>query len=110
MEYFATWCSPCRDSVAHLVDLNKKFSKQGVQALGLSLDDEGKAIREFIIANKLNYPVAIAEEGMQANYAIRSVPTLYVIGKKGLIADKFMGYSEETEKRLDQLLLKLLSE
>jgi peroxiredoxin len=111
MEYFATWCSPCLGSVSHLVKLNHKFRKQGIQILGLSLDDDGeKAVREFIIANKINYPVALAGEGTQGDYAIRSVPTIYVISKKGLIAEKFMGYNEEIEKRLDLLLLKLLSE
>jgi peroxiredoxin len=111
MEYFATWCSPCQASVPHLIKISNKFRKQGLQILGMSLDDDGeKAVREFIIANKLNYPVALAGDGVQADYAIRSVPTIYVISKKGLIAEKFMGYNEEIEKRLDLLLLKLLSE
>ena len=111
MEYFATWCSPCRDSVAHLVKLNQKYGKQGLQILGLSMDNDGeKSVKEFIISNRLNYPVAFAGEEMQTDYAVRSVPTLYVIRKNGAIAEKFMGYNEELDKRLDQLLQKLLSE
>lgn len=111
MEYFATWCTPCRESTAHLVNLYQTFGKQGIQILGLSLDDDGdKAVREYILANRINYPVALAGEAVQADYAIRSVPTLYVIAKNGLIAEKFMGYNDDIEKRLQQLLLKLLSE
>jgi thiol-disulfide isomerase/thioredoxin len=111
MEYFATWCTPCRDSSAHLVRLNRKWGKQGVHVLGLSLDEDGdKAVREFIIANRINYPVALADEAMQSDYTIRSVPTLYVIDKNGYVAEKFMGYNEDIENRLHQLLLKLLSE
>jgi len=111
MEYFATWCSPCRDSVAHLVNLNQKFGKLGVQILGMSLDEhDEKAVREFIVANKVNYPVAFAEERLQTDYAVRSVPTLYVIGKNGVIAEKFMGYNDRVEKNLDTLLKKLLAE
>ena len=111
LEFFATWCSPCRDSTAHLIKLNQKYGRQGLHVLGVSLDDDNeKAVREFIIANRINFPVAFAGEDMEADYAIRSVPTLYVVGKKGLIAERFTGYSEEVEKRLDQLLRKLLSE
>ncbi|MBT0664055.1 TlpA family protein disulfide reductase [Geobacter pelophilus] len=111
LEFFTTWCSSCKDSVSHLVKLHQKYEKQGLQVLGLNLDDDGvKIVREFATANRLNYPVALAGESMQTDYGLRSVPTLYVIGKKGLIAEKFMGYNEEVEKRLDLLLRKLLSE
>lgn len=111
LDFFATWCSPCRDSVEHLVKLNQKYGKQGFQILGLSMDDgDDKAVREFIIANRINFPVAFAGEGMQADYAIRSVPVLYVVSKKGVIAGRFAGFNEDAEKRLDQLLRKLLAE
>ncbi|GAM08744.1 thiol-disulfide oxidoreductase ResA [Geobacter sp. OR-1] len=112
MDFFATWCSPCRESVGHLVLLNRKYGKQGLQILGLSLDDDDSVsvVREFINSNKVNYPVAIVGESFKADYALRSVPTLYVISKKGLVAEKFSGYNDEVEKRLDQILQKLLSE
>jgi peroxiredoxin len=110
LEFFATWCAPCKDSVLHLTSLSSKYGKQGVQVLGLSLDnDKDMALREFIIANRISYPVATAEEGIQVDYSVRSVPTLYVITRQGLIADKFFGYNEDIESRIDQLLIKLLS-
>lgn len=111
IDFFATWCSPCRDSIPHLVKLNQKYGSQGLQILGLSLDENGdKAVREFSIANKVNYPMALASEELQLDYSLRSVPTLYVIGKKGVVVEKFMGYNEETGRRIEQLIKKLVSE
>jgi cytochrome c biogenesis protein CcmG/thiol:disulfide interchange protein DsbE len=111
IDFFATWCSPCRDSLPHLIKLNRKYGSQGLQILGLSLDEDGeKAVREFSIANKINYPMALASDALQLEYSIRSVPTLYVIGKKGIVVEKFMGYNEETGRRIEQLIKQQLSE
>jgi peroxiredoxin len=111
LEFFTTWCSSCKESVSHLVRLYQKHEKQGLRVLGLNLDDDGvKIVREYVIANRLNYPVALAGESLQTDYGLRSVPTLYVVSKKGLIVEKFMGHNDEVEKRLDLLLKKLLSE
>ncbi len=111
IDFFATWCSPCRDSIPHLVKLNQKYGSQGLQILGLSLDENGdKAVREFSIANKVNYPMALASDDLQLDYSLRSVPTLYVIGKKGVVVEKFMGYNDETARRIEQLIKQLLAE
>ncbi len=111
IDFFATWCSPCRDSIPHLVKLNQKYGSKGLQILGLSLDENGdKAVREFSIAHKVNYPMALASEDLQLDYSLRSVPTLYLIGKKGVVVEKFMGYNEESGRRIEQLIKQQLAE
>ncbi|MBI5655440.1 MAG: TlpA family protein disulfide reductase [Geobacter sp.] len=111
IDFFATWCNPCRDSIPHLIRLNQKYGKQGLQILGASLDEDGdKTVRDFCAVQKVNYPVAIANEDMQTEYGLRSIPTLYVINKKGIVAEKFMGFNSDMAAKLDLLIKQLLAE
>lgn len=111
MDFFATWCPPCRESIPHLIELNQKYNKQGLQILGLSADEDGeKVVKAFVAEKKLNYPVAMASEQLLTDYGLRSIPTIYVINKKGVIAEKYMGFSDEMAKSMEALIKKLLAE
>jgi peroxiredoxin len=111
MDFFATWCIPCRESIPHIIGLNRKFSKQGLQVLGVSVDEgNGRELRNFIAAQRINYPVAVADDDMQADYGLRSIPTIYVINKKGMVAEKFQGYSDQTARAMEETIKRLLAE
>lgn len=111
LDFFATWCPPCKASIPHLVGLNKKYGKQGLQILGMSVDDDGEAaLKRFIAEKGLNYPVALVDSEIQGDYGIRSIPTMYLVNKKGIIVDKFMGFSDETGRAMESAIKRLLGE
>jgi len=111
IDFFATWCPPCREAVPHLNNLSRKYGRQGLQILGLSLDDgDEDVVREFMASKRIVYPVALAGQDVQADYGLRSLPTVYVIDKKGNVADRFMGGSEATLRNMEALIKKLLAE
>jgi len=111
IDFFATWCTPCRTSIPHLVEMNQKYRKQGLQVLGLSADENGERdVQEFGENYRVNYPMALAGEAVQADFGIRSVPVMFVIDKKGKVAEVFRGYSDEIGRSMDQLIKRLLSE
>ena len=111
VDFFATWCGPCKASIPFLNGLNKSYGKQGLQIFGMSVDDEGeKHVNEFAAARQISYPIALASDELQSEYGIRSVPTLFVINKKGVVADKFQGYSDVTGRAIETLVKKLLAE
>ncbi len=111
IDFFATWCGPCRQSIPYLIDMSRKFGKQGLQVLGMSVDDGGeKAVKEFITNKKITYPVALADEDLQTEYGLRTLPTIYIINKRGIVAEKYQGFSDETEKSIETLIKKLLAE
>jgi peroxiredoxin len=111
MDFFATWCAPCKESIPHLNTLNRKYGKQGLQILGVSVDEgNDHEVKEFIAARKISYPVAMAGEDLQADYGLRSIPTVYVINKKGIVAEKFQGYSDQTAKAMEDSIKRLLAE
>ncbi|UFS71679.1 TlpA family protein disulfide reductase [Geomonas sp. RF6] len=111
MDFFATWCVPCKNSIPHLNTLNRKYGKQGLQILGVSVDEGGeKEVKSFSAEKKIGYPIAIAGEDMQTDYGLRSVPTIYIINKRGVVAEKFQGYSEQTGKAIEDTIRRLIAE
>lgn len=111
LDFFATWCQPCRLSIPHLVEMNRKYGKQGLQILGLSVDDGGeRVVKEFTDEYRVSYPLALVADSTTADFGVRSVPVLYLIDKKGKIAEVYRGYSRETARALESSIKRLLAE
>ena len=111
LDFFATWCLPCRESIPHLISLGRKYGPQGLQIVGMSVDEEmDKTLKDFIADKKIPYPVVIANEDLQADYALRSIPMIWVINKKGVVAEKYQGYNDKMAKSMEELIRKLLAE
>jgi len=111
LDFFATWCKPCRLSIPHLVEMNRKYGQQGLQVLGMSADEDGESVvKAFADKNRMNYPIALAGETTLTDYGVRSVPVMIVIDKKGRVAEVFRGFSDEMARSSEQLIKKLLAE
>lgn len=111
LDFFATWCQPCRQSIPHLVEMNRKYGKQGLQILGVSVGEEGeRAVRSFTDEFRVNYPLALAGDSMTLDYGIRSVPIMYLVDKKGAIAEVNRGYNNEMARSVELSIKRLLAE
>jgi peroxiredoxin len=112
IDFFASWCTPCRDAIPSLNDLQQRLGGKGMQVIGLSADDDDaqRAVKEFTVANHITYPVAMAPEDLRDDYGLRSIPVLYVIDKKGNIAEIFRGLGSDTKKRMEELIRKLIAD
>ncbi len=113
IEFFATWCGGCKDSIPHLTNLQKQFGKQGLQILGLDVGqgDSLEQVKDFVAKKKISYPVAIAEEDTVYNdYGILRIPTLFIINKKGVLVEKLDGFNDDTRKILEAAVRRLVAE
>lgn len=111
VDFFATWCQPCRQSIPHLVEMNRKYGKQGLQILGLSADEDGeRAVKTFATEYHINYPLALAGDDATVDFGVRSVPVMFVIDKKGNIAEVYRGFSDEMGHAMEKLVKRLLAE
>ncbi|MFZ4857065.1 MAG: TlpA family protein disulfide reductase [Desulfuromonadaceae bacterium] len=111
LDFFATWCQPCRLSIPHLVEMNRKYGRQGLHILGLSADENGeRAVKIFTDEFRVNYPMALAGDSTTVDFGVRSVPVMYVIDKKGNIAEVYRGYSNEMARSLELSIKRLLAE
>ena len=97
LDFWATWCAPCRASMPHLSAMQGRYGTRGLVIVGLSVDDvPPQVVRSFAERLQLRFPVAMASEGMLDDYGpIRSIPTTIFIDRQGRIVRRVVGYVDE---------------
>jgi peroxiredoxin len=92
LDFWATWCPPCKKEIPDFIELQKQYGSQGVQIVGIALDQPDK-VKAFVQQNGINYPVLMGNEAITVKYGgIDGIPTTFVIDKKGKIINRFEGY------------------
>ena len=93
VDFWATWCPPCRAEVPDFVRLQSRYRDQGLAILGLSLDAGGaKDVRPFADEFNVNYTMLIANDDIARDYGgIIGIPTAFVLDRQGRIVKKFVG-------------------
>lgn len=96
LNFWATWCGPCRMEIPSLIDLQRTHADRGLVVLGVSMDDGGpSAVSRFVKQAGINYPVLMANEAMiKAFGGIEMIPTSFVIDRSGGIAAKHLGFAD----------------
>jgi thiol-disulfide isomerase/thioredoxin len=92
LNFWATWCGPCRAEIPDLVELQSKYKDQ-LQIIGLVVDDDDQeAIKKFVEEFRINYPVALATDGLRLEYGgIPALPTSFVLDAEGRVVQKHEG-------------------
>jgi len=94
IDFWATWCPPCRKGIPDLVDLKKEFGKKGLEIVGISVDDEKtiEQVPSFVKDKNINYPVVYADAKVSQSYGgIESIPTSVIVDKAGKIVAQYTG-------------------
>jgi len=95
LNFWATWCAPCRSEIPRFVDLQNKYDKEGFQIIGISLDDEPKLVHTFYQQLRINYPVAIGDAKLAEQYGgILGLPVSFLIGRDGRIYARHTGETD----------------
>jgi len=107
LNFWATWCAPCKAEVPWFVDLQKTY-KDDLVVLGVSFDDDGwDSVRPFIEQRGVNYPVMLAGPELPEQYRkIESLPATLMIDRNGRIVDTYLGLSSKAQ--YDALIRKQL--
>ena len=107
------YCSACKQAVPSIGKLADRYGKQGFYVLGLfsGFGVENDDLKEYMKTYGVTYPMALFEQRFaEDQFGVRSVPYSLLVGKKGVIAGVYYGYSEATLKQLEEQIKKLLAE
>ena len=102
VEFWATWCPPCRQSIPHLNSLFKKYSGQGLKVVGLS-DEDVSTVREFMKKMAMDYVVGTGS-GTGRTYGVRGIPAAFLIDRKGVLVWQGHPLSGDFEQNIVKLL------
>jgi peroxiredoxin len=92
LDFWATWCVPCMEEIPHFVDLQNQYRDQGLQIIGISMDDGPEPVHDFYSRFKMNYPVVMGNAKIGELYGgVLGLPIAFVIGRDGRIYAKHVG-------------------
>lgn len=110
INYWASWCGPCRQETPGLIDLSREYRYKGLSIVGVSMDEGGKpAVESFMSEFHMPYPVLVPDLALPSAPAVEALPTTVLVDRNGRVAKSYVGAVRETVFRadVDQLLAEL---
>lgn len=111
LEFWATWCPPCRDSIPHLNKLHEEYKDKGVVIIGITQESKGK-VKPFAKRMDMKYVVGISGGNTSRAYGVRGIPHAFIIDTEGIVrwsGHPMGGLDEAIEKQLKDTPPRLLS-
>lgn len=99
LDFWATWCPPCRAEIPGYVEMQQQYADQGLVIVGVSLDQAGpKVVKEFAEKMGINYPLVMGDQDVVSAFGgVRAIPTTFLIDRDGQIRHRKVGAMERAE-------------
>jgi peroxiredoxin len=99
LDFWATWCPPCRGEIPGFIALQRKYSAQGFAVVGVSVDEAGvKTVKAFAQKEGINYPIVLTDSKVVDAYGgIDGLPTTFIIDRSGHIVKQHLGFTDQAE-------------
>jgi thiol-disulfide isomerase/thioredoxin len=111
LDFWATWCAPCREAIPHLIHLHKTYKENGLEVIGLNVDrGDADTVRRFVKSMDIPYPIAPTPDDVSRSYGATGLPTTILVDKNGRIRQKFLGFSSEISKEMTAVVAELIAE
>lgn len=96
LNFYASWCPPCREEVPHLIELRKKYSPEELEIIAINYDKSLNDMQVFNKAKGINYSTFRDDGSLQHYYKVRSIPFTVIYGKSGDIVLSKVGFVDGT--------------
>lgn len=109
LDFWASWCGPCRQSFPWMNDLQAKYGSRGLQIVGVNLDAKDSDARKFLAENNARFLLAFDNKGATPKlYGVKGMPTSYLIDRDGRIVSEHTGFNFSKTAGLEKEIEKLL--
>jgi len=112
LDFWATWCGPCKESIPHLVALYKSYREKGFELIGMSMDKMGEVemVRRFVKSMDIPYPIIMTPDEVARHFKVTGLPTTVLIDKEGRVREKIVGFNSAIGRQINDRLAELISE
>jgi len=109
VDFWATWCAPCREEVPMFKDFHEEFGPEGFALLAISMDDDGALVQEFVAEHDIPYPNLLGNAEVEQTFGpIVGYPMAFLLDRDGKIVETFVG--AKPRKVLEEKIRKLLGQ
>jgi cytochrome c biogenesis protein CcmG, thiol:disulfide interchange protein DsbE len=111
LDYWASWCGPCRQSFPWMNEMQTRFASQGLQIIAVNLDAKPDDARKFLADNNANFIIAYDPKGETPRlYGVKGMPTSILIGRDGKVLFQHVGFNQGNRADLEQRIHSALGE
>jgi thiol-disulfide isomerase/thioredoxin len=111
LDFWATWCGPCRESIPHLIQLYNHYRENGFELVGMDVDKgDVETVRKFVKSMDIPYPVVVAPDDVVKSYRVNGIPATILIDKEGNIRERMTGFNSTIAQELTGKVADLTSE
>mgnify|MGYP003877714903 FL=1 len=111
LDFWATWCPPCRASLPFFENIHKKYKDKGLVVVGVSVDMSDRVVKKFVESKGLTYLILLDKDNLVSDlYNVFSIPTTIIIDKNGNIVTRKVGFNKSYERYYEETVKKLLEE
>ena len=111
LDFWASWCPPCKQSFPALNRLHNELKSKGFEVIAINLDEDKEEALSFLQDHPVDFSIFHDAEGKCPEaYAVSAMPSSYIIDKKGLIQKVHLGFHDDSENEIRTAILALLNE
>lgn len=111
VDFWASWCIPCRKSFPWMNQLQQKYQNKGLVILSVNLDHDRKLADEFLVQHPAKFPVIYDPKGLIARkYKLKGMPSSFIINRVGNIVSSHVGFNKKKSMAYEQEIIKLLNQ
>jgi peroxiredoxin len=111
LNFFATWCGPCREEMSGMERLYLSYRDKGLIILGINMQESAKTVRPFVQELKLSFPAVLDTKGsVSREYGIRALPVSFLVGRDGNIRWRAMGGREWDTPQMREYFAQVVTE
>lgn len=112
LDFWATWCGPCKESIPHLAQLYRNQRERGFELIGMSKDrlEDIEMVRRFVTSMEIPYPIVITPDEVARKYRVTGLPTAILIDRRGTIRERIVGFNRAIGQQIESKVGELIAE